>query len=58
MTRRGWLLLVVMGVIWGVPYLLIKVAVADVSPPAVVLARTAIGAVVLVPFAAVVSNGT
>ena len=52
MTRRGWLLLGAMGLIWGVPYLLIKVAVAEVSPPALVLARTAIGAVVLVPFAA------
>ncbi|MGV8976502.1 MAG: DMT family transporter [Cellulomonas sp.] len=52
MTRRGWLLLGLMGVIWGIPYMLIKVAVAEVSPPAVVLARTAIGAVVLVPFAA------
>jgi drug/metabolite transporter (DMT)-like permease len=51
-TRRGWLLLGVMGFIWGVPYLLIKVAVAEVSPPTLVLARTAIGAVVLVPFAA------
>lgn len=52
MTRRGWLLLGVMGLIWGVPYLLIKVAVADVTPATVVLARTALGAAVLLPFAA------
>lgn len=32
MGRRGWLLLIALGVIWGVPYLLIKVAVAEVSP--------------------------
>jgi len=51
MTRRGWLLLGAMGFIWGVPYLLIKVAVAEVTPPMLVLARTAIGAVVLLPFA-------
>ena len=44
MSRRGWLLLGTMGLIWGVPYLLIKVAVADVSPVTVVFARTAIGA--------------
>ncbi len=40
-----------MCVIWGVPYLLIRVSVADVSPPALVFARTAIGAVILVPLA-------
>ncbi|WP_024288769.1 DMT family transporter [Cellulomonas sp. KRMCY2] len=51
MTRRGWLLLAALGVIWGIPYLLIKVAVAEVSPATVVLARTAIGAAVLLPFA-------
>jgi len=50
-SRRGWLLLVALGVIWGVPYLLIKVAVADVSPAGVVLARSALGAAVLLPFA-------
>ena len=51
MSRRGWLLLLAMGVIWGVPYLLIKIAVADVSPALLVLARTGIGAVILLPLA-------
>lgn len=51
MSRRGWVLLVAVGVIWGVPYLLIKIAVEDVSPPLLVLVRTAVGAVVLLPFA-------
>ncbi len=51
MSRRGWTLFVVMGVIWGIPYLLIKVAVEELSPPTLVLARTAIGAVLLLPFA-------
>lgn len=51
MSRRGSLLLAAMGVIWGVPYLLIKVAVADVSPVDVVFARTAVGALLLLPFA-------
>lgn len=41
-----------MCVLWGIPYLLIKVAVEDLSPPAVVLARSAIGALVLLPVAA------
>jgi drug/metabolite transporter (DMT)-like permease len=41
-----------MCVLWGIPYLLIKVAVEDLSPPVVVLARTGIGALVLLPVAA------
>jgi drug/metabolite transporter (DMT)-like permease len=51
-SRRGVLLFAAMSVIWGVPYLLIKVAVHDLSPALLVGARTAIGAVVLVPLAA------
>ena len=31
-SRRGWALFLAMSVIWGVPYLLIKVAVDEVSP--------------------------
>jgi drug/metabolite transporter (DMT)-like permease len=41
-----------MGVIWGTPYLLIKVAVRAVEPSVLVLARTGVGALVLVPIAA------
>jgi drug/metabolite transporter (DMT)-like permease len=41
-----------MGLIWGVPYLMIKVAVEEFSPATLVLARTAIAAVILVPVAA------
>jgi drug/metabolite transporter (DMT)-like permease len=51
-TRRGWLLFAAMGVIWGVPYLLIKVAVADLSPVSLVFLRTATGAALLLPMAA------
>jgi drug/metabolite transporter (DMT)-like permease len=40
-----------MCVLWGIPYLLIKVAVAEVSGPVLVLARTAVGAGVLLPLA-------
>ena len=40
-----------MCVIWGIPYLLIRVAVRDFSPGALVFLRTAIGGLVLVPFA-------
>jgi drug/metabolite transporter (DMT)-like permease len=41
-----------MCVLWGVPYLLIRVAVRDVSPATLVLARTAVAAALLVPLAA------
>lgn len=51
MSRRGWALFLAMGFIWGIPYALIKVAVDELSPASVVLARTAIGAIVLTPFA-------
>jgi drug/metabolite transporter (DMT)-like permease len=40
-----------MSVIWGIPYLMIKVAVEGVSVPVLVLARTAVGAAVLLPLA-------
>jgi len=50
-SRRGWLLFAAMSVIWGVPYLLIKVADGGVAPPVLVLARVTIGAVLLLPIA-------
>src|SRR4051795_12039713 len=40
-----------MCLIWGVPYLLIRVAVEDMSPAAVVFFRTGIAALVLAPVA-------
>nr|BFE77502.1 hypothetical protein GCM10020093_001030 [Planobispora longispora] len=51
MSRRGWILFALMSVIWGVPYLMIKVAVDGVSVPVLVFARTAVGAAVLLPLA-------
>ncbi|WP_067487033.1 DMT family transporter [Actinomadura hibisca] len=52
MSRRGWVLFALMSVLWGIPYLLIKVAVEDgVSVPMVVFARTALGALLLLPLA-------
>jgi drug/metabolite transporter (DMT)-like permease len=52
MSPRGWALFAAMCVIWGVPYLMIRVAVRDVSPATLVLARTALAAVLLLPLAA------
>jgi drug/metabolite transporter (DMT)-like permease len=51
-TRRGWLLFSALGVIWGIPYLLIKVAVRELSPASLVFLRTAIGAALLLPVVA------
>ena len=51
MSRRGWVLFALMGVIWGVPYLLIKVADSGVSVPVLVFARVMGGAVLLLPLA-------
>src|SRR5258708_9562624 len=50
-SRRGWIMFAAMSVIWGLPYLLIKVAVGGVSVPVLVLARVGIGAALLLPIA-------
>jgi drug/metabolite transporter (DMT)-like permease len=54
MSRRGWLLFIMTGLLWGIPYLFIKVAVdpdGGFSPAIVVCLRTAIGAAILLPWA-------
>jgi drug/metabolite transporter (DMT)-like permease len=49
-SRRGWVLFLVMSVIWGIPYLLIKVAVGEVPPVVVVFGRCVVGAAILLPW--------
>jgi len=51
-SRRGWMLFIAVGVIWGIPYLLIKVAVGALSPASLVFFRTLIAALLLLPLAA------
>ena len=51
MNRLAWLLFALCGVLWGVPYFLIKIAIEDLSPVLVVAGRTAIAAAVLIPVA-------
>lgn len=54
MSRRGWGLFLLVGFLWGVPYLFIKVAVdpaTGFTPAIVVCLRTAIGALILIPWA-------
>jgi drug/metabolite transporter (DMT)-like permease len=50
-SRRGLALFVAMCVIWGIPYLLIKVALRGLGPVDLVFVRFVLGAVLLVPIA-------
>lgn len=49
MTARGWALFIALSVLWGIPYLFIKVAVDELSPAMVVWVRVALGALILLP---------
>lgn len=51
MSRRGWVLFGLISVLWGVPYLLIKVAISEVEPSVIVLTRVVLAAVALLPLA-------
>src|SRR3984893_18800578 len=51
MTRRGLLLFVAMCVIWGIPYLFIRIAVSELTPATLVFLRAGIAALILVPIA-------
>ena len=51
MTRRALLLFAAMSVIWGIPYLFIRVAVEEITPATLVFWRTAIAAGILLPIA-------
>ena len=50
-SRRGWVLFVSISALWGVPYLLIKVAVGEVGPEIVVFSRVVLAALALLPLA-------
>lgn len=51
MTRRASLVFLGLGIAWGIPYLLIKVSVEQLTPAQLVFARTAMAAVLLLPIA-------
>ena len=55
MNGSGIVLFISMCVIWGIPYFLIRIAVGEISPAMLVFARTAIGALILMPI--VVARG-
>ena len=51
MSKRGWILFLALGLLWGMPYLLIRIAVAEIDPLVVAGSRTLIGSLLLLPFA-------
>ncbi len=51
MTRRGFILFALLGVAWGIPYLLIKIAVRQLDPAMLVLVRMGLAALILLPVA-------
>ena len=51
MSARGWALFAAVSVIWGMPYLFIKIAVDEMSPSVVAWSRLALAAAVLLPIA-------
>ena len=51
MSRRGLILFAAMCVLWGLPYLLIRVAVRELTPATLVFVRTTFSALLLLPLA-------
>lgn len=51
MTRRHWILMWALALVWGASYLFIKVGLEDVEPVFLVWIRLALAALVLVPLA-------
>jgi drug/metabolite transporter (DMT)-like permease len=49
--RRNWILLLALAALWGASYLFIKIGLDDLSPAGIVFTRTALAALVLLPFA-------
>ena len=51
MTQRALVLFALMSIIWGIPYLFIRIAVTEITPATMVLWRTLIAAAILLPIA-------
>jgi len=51
MSRRALLLFAAMSIIWGIPYLFIRIAVEEITPATLVFWRTTIAALILLPVA-------
>lgn len=51
MSARAWLAFGALGIIWGLPYLFIKIAVQEISPFDVAWGRITLAALILLPIA-------
>jgi drug/metabolite transporter (DMT)-like permease len=51
MTARAWWLFAAVSVLWGIPYLFIKLAVEDISPIWIAFGRIVVALAVLLPYA-------
>ncbi len=51
MTRRAWILMLVLAALWGSSYMFIKIGLDDLSPGGIVFVRTVLAALVLLPIA-------
>ena len=51
MNWRGWTVFVALGIIWGLPYFFIKLALQDVSPLVLAFSRVVLAALILMPIA-------
>jgi drug/metabolite transporter (DMT)-like permease len=50
-TWRGWAACVALGIIWGLPYFFIKIAVQEVSPFVLAFSRVLLATLILLPIA-------
>lgn len=51
MSARVWLAFIALGILWGLPYLLIKIAVQEISPFDIAWGRITLAALILLPIA-------
>jgi len=51
LTKVGWSRFLLLGFLWGIPYLFLKVAVEEISAELIVFARVFIGGLILLPLA-------
>ena len=50
MSRRGLVLFAAMSIIWGIPYLMLRVAVRELAPVTLVFLRSGLASLLLLPF--------
>jgi drug/metabolite transporter (DMT)-like permease len=51
MTKRGFILYVICGLAWGIPFYLVDIIVEELGPTMTVFLRITVGALILLPIA-------